>query len=107
MAPGKGKCSGCHSGKEFTEAASTLFAAVQTRNFALRANSVLLGGPALFERGFFNIGVRPTIEDLGVGGADPSGQPLSFVSQAQRRRFTISNLPARTSTTGRSQLWKI
>jgi hypothetical protein len=33
-------------------------------------------GQAL-DRGFNNIGVRPTLEDLGVGGTDPFGNPLS------------------------------
>ncbi|MET0340759.1 MAG: cytochrome c peroxidase [Polyangiales bacterium] len=33
---------------------------------------------AVHDRGFFNIGVTPTSEDLGIGGRDPYGQPLSL-----------------------------
>ena len=37
--------------------------------------------PAVYDNGFYNIGVRPTAEDLGVGGVDPFGNPLSFSRQ--------------------------
>ncbi len=37
--------------------------------------------PALYDNGFYNIGVRPTLEDPGVGGVDPFGNPLSFTEQ--------------------------
>jgi hypothetical protein len=39
------------------------------------------GGVALYDGGFYNIGVRPTLEDLGLG-ADLAGFPLSFARQA-------------------------
>ena len=39
------------------------------------------GGVAIYDNGFYNIGVRPALEDLGVGGADPFGNPLSFARQ--------------------------
>ena len=34
--------------------------------------------PAVYDQGFYNIAVRPTGEDLGIGGTDPFGNPLSF-----------------------------
>ena len=37
--------------------------------------------PAVYDNGFYNIGVRPTSEDLAVGGTDPFGKPLSFSRQ--------------------------
>ena len=37
--------------------------------------------PALYDNGFYNIGVRPTNEDLGVGGEDPFENPLSHTRQ--------------------------
>ena len=37
--------------------------------------------PAIYDNGFYNIGVRPTSEDIGVGGVDPFGNPLSFSRQ--------------------------
>jgi hypothetical protein len=42
------------------------------------------GGVALYDSGFYNIGVRPTEEDIGVGGTDPWGKPLSFTRNAKR-----------------------
>ncbi|HEY6002774.1 MAG TPA: cytochrome c peroxidase [Anaeromyxobacter sp.] len=31
-----------------------------------------------YDTGWYNLGVRPTAENLGLGGVDPFGQPLSF-----------------------------
>ncbi len=42
------------------------------------------GGIALYDAGFYNIGVRPTVEDTGIGGKDPYGFPLSFTRNAKR-----------------------
>ena len=42
------------------------------------------GGVALYDSGFYNIGVRPSKEDLGVGATDPYGNPLSFTRNAKR-----------------------
>jgi len=39
--------------------------------------------PILYDLGFYNIGIRPTTEDLGVGGTAPSGLPLSLVRQTK------------------------
>jgi hypothetical protein len=33
---------------------------------------------ALYDLGFYNIGVRPTAQDLGLGARDPWGNPLSY-----------------------------
>ena len=41
----------------------------------------VLGGPTLYDTAFYNIGVRPTEEDPGVGGVDDFGNPLSFTLQ--------------------------
>ena len=71
---GKGQCLDCHKGSEFTDAASGL------QSGALLANTELKGANAIGVQdvGFHNIGVRPTTEDVGVGGKDPFGNPLSF-----------------------------
>jgi len=68
----QGKCLGCHSGQEFTNAA---FANVQSQ----RVERMTMGDGAvgIYDSGFYNIGVRPTRDDLGVGGTDPFGNPLS------------------------------
>jgi hypothetical protein len=39
------------------------------------------GNDALYDNGFYNIGVTPSEHDLGVGGKDPFGNPLSFAEQ--------------------------
>ncbi len=39
------------------------------------------GGIALYDNGFYNIGVRPTRDDPGVGGVDPFGNSFSFTRQ--------------------------
>ncbi len=40
-----------------------------------------LSGPTLYDTAFYNIGVRPTGEDPGIGGVDDFGNPLSFTKQ--------------------------
>lgn len=39
--------------------------------------------PAAYDRGFYNIGVRPTVEDLGVGAKQGNGVPLSWSRRRQ------------------------
>jgi len=45
------------------------------------------GGQAVYDNAFYNIGVRPTGEDLGVGGKDPFEKPLSESRLAQQGLF--------------------
>jgi hypothetical protein len=42
------------------------------------------GKKAVYDNGFYNIGVRPTSEDLGLGAEDELGNPLS---EARWRRW--------------------
>jgi len=46
---------------------------------------------AMYDNGFYNIGVRPTMEDIGVGGKDPFNNPLSFTEQFKKslREFNV------------------
>jgi len=62
---GKGCCSNCHNGAEFTDAAVS---SVLTRGVVEQ-----LPGGRWHDVGFHNIGVRPTNDDMGVGAGDPSG----------------------------------
>lgn len=70
---GKGGCSNCHNGAEFTDAAWS--------NVASRGVVEQLANGAWHDVGFHNIGVRPTTDDLGVGAADPAG--LASLSVAE------------------------
>lgn len=62
------RCINCHGGAELTDASVAKVRALRLRR---REGNIL-------DRGFNNIGVRPTFEDLGVGGVDAiTGKPLS------------------------------
>jgi cytochrome c peroxidase len=79
---GKGQCINCHGGPELTNAATRLrLSPKQGIERMLMADSNV----ALYDNGFYNIGVRPAVEDLGVGAADPWGKPLSFTRQYRTR----------------------
>jgi cytochrome c peroxidase len=85
MGKAGGNCIACHFGAEFTGA-----------TFNTRLTPEGPGGPivgvmermimgdgtnAVYDGGFYNLGVRPTGEDVGVGANDPFGNPLSFARQ--------------------------
>lgn len=79
-------CAACHSGPEFTSASirtsRTGFDnpnAVPVRQPPEQVERMFNGNceVVIYEQGFYNIGVRPTAEDLGAGGKDPFGNPLS------------------------------
>ncbi|WP_397452869.1 cytochrome-c peroxidase [Pseudomonas sp. NA-150] len=75
---GKGKCVSCHGGPELTNAATRLRLEPRERvERMLMADNLI----TLYDNGFYNTGVRPTSEDLGVGGSDAWGNPLSFTRQ--------------------------
>ena len=65
----RGRCINCHEAAELTGASVRRVRQSPTR---VRENQAL-------DRGFNNIGVLPTLEDLGDGGRDPFGTPLSPV----------------------------
>lgn len=75
---GKASCVNCHGGPELTNAATRLRLSPKEK-----VERMLMGDgkTALYDNGFYNIGVRPTSEDLGVGANDPWGNPLSFTRQ--------------------------
>jgi cytochrome c peroxidase len=84
---GKARCANCHGGPELTNAS--------VRNVAnQRLERMVMGDgkQAVYDNGFYNIGVRPTSEDLGLGGTDPFSKPLSDTLMAQRGLFTDTSL---------------
>ena len=79
----QGKCVNCHDTAMFTKA-STLHLLDENAEEGL-VERMLMGaqnrGPALYDNGFYNIGVRPTPEDIGRGGKDPFNNDLSWTRQ--------------------------
>ncbi len=79
---GGGRCINCHSGPEFTDASVSK---VSKNPLRRREGNII-------DRGFNNIGVRPTWDDLGVGDVDPFGNPLSTARLAFQGRFSDPTL---------------
>src|SRR5215475_11663841 len=75
------RCSNCHEQKELTDASARRISAAVNGPVRNRDGNVI-------DKGFNNIGVRPTDNDLGVGASDAFG-PLSF-----SRRLFPTGLPA-------------
>jgi cytochrome c peroxidase len=69
---GKGRCINCHGGAELTNAS---FRNVISQR--LEKMVISNGSTKTYDNGFYNIGVRPTTDDIGIGGDDPFGRPLS------------------------------
>jgi cytochrome c peroxidase len=69
---GKGSCIACHGGAEMTNASFR-----NVINQRLETMTFPNGLTKTYDTGFYNIGVRPTLEDIGVGDTDPFGLPLS------------------------------
>jgi cytochrome c peroxidase len=70
---GKGGCTNCHNGGEFTDATVS--------SIASRGVVERLPGGRWHDVGFHNIGVRPVDDDMGIAASDPSG--LASLSAAQ------------------------
>ena len=69
---GKGQCINCHGGAELTNASFR-----NVINQRLEKMTMSDGSVKTYDNGFYNIGVRPTSDDIGLGGTDPFGNPLS------------------------------
>jgi len=84
---GQGRCLNCHGGPETTNASFR-----NVTNEKLERMAMGDGGCGIYDNGFYNIGVRPTAEDPGVGGLDPFGNPLSHTRQAMQGSFVDPHL---------------
>ncbi len=80
----EGKCINCHGGSEF--AGATISDVRNTTPSLIERMTMGNGGTAVYDGGFYNIGVRPTLEDLGVGARHPQFGPLSYTAQRQGGR---------------------
>ena len=86
----QGKCINCHGGPELTNA--SVRNAQRGRNMIepmLMANL----RPALYDNGYYNIGVTPTVDDLARGLADPWDRPLAHSRQLLFDNLAIMNIP--------------
>ena len=91
---GKGNCVSCHSGPQLTNAGTPALQAVQNGVIADRMFQGN-GSTGVYDFGFYNIGLRSTSSDLGLGGIDSFGNPLSFTRQEVSgiRKDTFSLTP--------------
>ena len=81
----QGKCVNCHSGPEFTGAAISQLRGVlaDPDEPMIELMQMEVGPEAFYDGGVYNIGVRPTEEDLGVGGRHPVLGPWSLARRVQ------------------------
>ena len=81
----QGSCIACHSGPEFTGAAVSQLRGVlaDPDEPLIELMEMEIGPEAFYDGGFYNIGVRPTAEDLGVGGRHPLLGPWSLARRVQ------------------------
>jgi cytochrome c peroxidase len=83
----RGRCVSCHKGPEFTGASSRMVIGSFEDGFAGDGpiENMLMGDrqTAIYDNGFYNIGVVPAGNDVGVGATDPWGAPLSFTRQSK------------------------
>jgi cytochrome c peroxidase len=87
---GKGRCVNCHGGPEFTNASVRN---QQDGNAVIEPMLMGDGRAALYDNGFYNIGVTPTLDDLARGGGNPFGQPLSSSRQFAFEALGIQHMP--------------
>ncbi|WP_197168056.1 cytochrome c peroxidase [Neorhodopirellula pilleata] len=81
----EGKCINCHGGPEF--AGATISDIRNGDSIKLIERMVMGNGEeAWYDNGFYNIGVRPTLEDIAVGADHPTFGPLSYTKQRQNGR---------------------
>ncbi|HET8744286.1 MAG TPA: cytochrome c peroxidase, partial [Ramlibacter sp.] len=86
----KGLCQFCHIGAEFTAASFRNVTEVRLEQMDMRD-----GRQLTYDSGFYNIGVRPTHEDLGIGARGPWGNPLSetlFMTEAIDKEAAAARL---------------
>src|SRR5438128_2672051 len=79
---GTGRCINCHGGAELTNASVR-----NAANERLERMVMGDGGCAIYDNGFYNIGVRPTADDISRGGTDPFRNPLSDTRRAMMGLF--------------------
>jgi cytochrome c peroxidase len=72
-------CAACHAGAEFTNASTRILLGADGEPGEIiermpNGNCKI----GIYDQSFYNLGVRPWYEDLGIGAKDPFGNPLSI-----------------------------
>lgn len=83
LADAEARCLNCHGGSELT------FASVGRIN---EQGLTRVRRGDLIDEGFNNIGVRPTLDDLGVGGINPFGDAEGYARQTQLGLYNNPNI---------------
>ncbi len=100
-------CVNCHTGATLTNAATPI-ALLDAAGAGLNILSEVMPMqdllPSAYDIGYYNIGIRPTAEDIGIGANDPFGNPLSFSRGLQVGFITENNRPAGQEVTATTRL---
>ena len=81
----EGRCINCHHGPEFAGATVSSIRGVLSEPDGHGVTLMPMAiGIAFYDEGFYNIGVRPTPEDIGVGATVPGLGPLSYSRREQQ-----------------------
>ncbi len=86
-----GNCIACHAGSEFTGATFSARLDPITKDGMIERMVMGNRQTAVYDGGFYNIGVRPTREDVGVGANDPFGNPLSIARREARQLGSVED----------------
>ena len=86
-----GNCLGCHAGPEFTGAGVTARLDPVTKDGVIERMIMADRQTSVYDGGFYNIGVRRTTDDVGLGANDPFGNPLSAARQEQLNPGSIQD----------------
>ncbi len=100
-------CTNCHAGATLTNAATPVLAidaALQGLRVFTEVMPMADTLPSAYDIGYYNIGVRPTAEDLGIGANDPFGNPLSFSRGVQIGTILDPNRPVGQEITATTRL---
>jgi hypothetical protein len=80
----EGRCINCHHGPEFAGATVSSIRGVLSEPDGHGVTLMPMAiGIAFYDEGFYNIGVRPTPEDIGVGATVPGLGPLAYSRREQ------------------------
>jgi cytochrome c peroxidase len=79
----RGRCINCHEGAELTGASVT----------RVTASPIRIREEQAFDRGFNNLGVRPSTDDVGLGGTDPFGNSLANIRSGATIPTCANGLP--------------